>query len=213
MIPLKFEEVCSKIEQILRDRRDADIIIGRSPTTDDGTNVLNQRERDKLITQWESIRDEVFAHARRDLIENTEHQVVHRVSGVGLETWVDQLIAARPYWQPQAVTDLAEQAFGPNASLKARADLLKELGPDMYAEEMARWGASAVNLKPGTKPNNGADKTTPKSTATTNPFKLDVRDPRREKAIADLMANPKLPTSMKAGLAKAAGCQLNGRPL
>ncbi|HWX26615.1 MAG TPA: hypothetical protein VNZ53_04145 [Steroidobacteraceae bacterium] len=213
MTPSQYERICSEAERILAERRDANIIVGRAPFTADGTPVLNQRERDKLQTQFESIRDEVFAFAKRDLIVNQDQQIVHRTSGVGLETWLDQQIASRPFWQPQAVTDLAEQAFGDNPSLKARGQLLKEIGADAFAEEQARWGANAGNLKPGTKPTNGADKTTPKSAATTNPFKLDPRDPRRDKAIAALMADAKLPSRVKVGMAKAAGCQLNGKPL
>jgi hypothetical protein len=213
MTPTAFESICTRIEQILAERRDAGIVLGRHEFTADGTPLLNQRERDKLTTQFEGIRDILFAHAKRDLIVNEDQQIVHRTSAVGLETWLDKQIIDHPRWAPQAITDKAEAAFGENPSLKARGDLLEELGPDAYAEEMARWGASAVNLKPGAKPSNGTDQTTKKSVATTNPFRLDPRDARRDKLIAALMADVKLPTRVKIGMAKAANCQLNGKPL
>src|ERR1700680_1899853 len=106
--PFQREQIRTLIEHELK-MRVADGSV-RGPLPDNENYTTGEREREHRA--FEGIRDDSFEHADRDLIVNTDHQIVHRVSGVSLVTWLDGLIKAKPHWSPLAITDQAEAAFG-----------------------------------------------------------------------------------------------------
>jgi hypothetical protein len=119
---------------------------------------------DKLVAEGKMV-----ATAVSDLVEHKakfDHRngvFVELASGVKAEAGATALLAGKPHWQPRVITDDAEAAFGRAPTLAARGAYLRDHGEHAYNEEMKRWGASPINLKPGTGPANGDDQPTKKN--------------------------------------------------
>jgi len=164
-----------------------------------------------------NIIEEVENAARRELVAKRQPdgsmQVFDRITGVGVERWLENHLDKRPHYKPTPIDDTMEQAFGAAPSLKGRAAALAALGPEEYYKTMEAWGGSPFNLKPGTAP-KGDDRRTKKpgsAEQARNPYLLDDRDPQREKRILSLVSS--LPTKAVAALASAAGCSVSGKRL
>ncbi|OSI70867.1 hypothetical protein [Bradyrhizobium canariense] len=81
-----------------------------------------------------------------------------RFEGMTIEEFCasEHLKKAKPHWFfADSIVSLEEQAFGgPTINLKARGELMKEVGAPLYNELMARWGASHTKngVSPGPSP-------------------------------------------------------------
>ena len=129
---------------------------------------------------------------------------------------LEQRLGTRPHWAPSiAAPDAEAAAFGPGATLGARAALLKELGPTEFRERMTAWGCTMASLKPGTPPAGEGGKAAPKPPSASNPWAnvSDNVDPKTGRYTANALGRQSrvviaMGTEKAAGIAKAAGAFL-----
>jgi hypothetical protein len=167
----------------------------------------------------ETARDDLQAHADRFIVH--DGAIVDNTTGFKFDIACEKLLSDRLHWQPGAITDDEERAFGKDGTLTARGAYLKKHGQAKYDFEMKRWGASPSNLTPGKRP-NGEDKTTTKPAADpitdmkSNPFR-NFRDkdgkinPKNQARVVEMIRS--LGSEKTAAIAAAAGMNLSGLPL
>jgi hypothetical protein len=184
---------------------------------------------------FDRIKDErgIIDAFRPDFVMNLENGLQYydgRIIGPDSEpvgAFIDKLLSARPHWleSSRAVTDEEDACFNPDnpaPKLKSRGEYIKRNGIDQFEFQRERWRASNSDLSQGVRPADSVDKTTPKKEgedlrdARANPWR-NLRtaegtiDKRAEARCVQLIAS--LGHRAAAGLAKAAGVGLDGRPL
>ena len=136
-----------------------------------------------------------------------------------MERKLDLTLATRPHWIiPEIVTVVSDDTWTSGNLTKQAArwkEIFAVLGDKAatdraMAEEAARYGtkvgSTVPGVVPGTKP-----ATSEKSDTRDNPYKMRLDDPRRQQRIEEFVA--KSPAYLVRGLAKAANCEISGRPL
>ena len=137
-------------------------------------------------------------------------------AGADFEMAARKYLEAKPHWGVQAApSDLAEQAFGANPTLKAQKMFLETecLGNALTAQAEARkWGTTLGSLKPGTRPGKEQKPKKPAQEAVSkNPWLLREDDPKATELRVGIIK--RLGTSVAASLAKSAGKTITGTPL
>jgi hypothetical protein len=174
----------------------------------------------------EECRVDFLAHADRFVFGPSGH-LIDATSGASLEAYANDLLATRTHWALPVFTDEEALAFGEGCTLATRAAYLKKFGQEKYDLEMAAWGCSPFNLKPGTKPANATDKTTANKNLdprlskeavahTSNPFtRLRKADGSIDKEVEAKVASMirAMGTAKVAGIAAAVGMSITGLPI
>ncbi|MCK1346031.1 hypothetical protein ABIC03_007076 [Bradyrhizobium sp. RT6a] len=130
-----------------------------------------------------------------------------RFEGMTIEEFFapEHLKGVKPHWFfADKIIDLEEAAFGDSPTLKARGELMKEVGPVLYAELQTRWSAD-FSLRPGKRPcaapNEDKGSRSPESRATkSNPWTASNWNITRQGEVLKALGIEKA-----QGIAKAAG--------
>ncbi|MCG2629725.1 hypothetical protein L6654_24175 [Bradyrhizobium sp. WYCCWR 13023] len=130
-----------------------------------------------------------------------------RFEGMTIEEFCSpaHLKEAKPHWFfADKIVDLEELAFGDKPTLKARGDLMKEVGPALYRELQQRWSADD-SLRPGKRPSaapspKDRDRTPEGDAKANNPWSKAAWSITRQGQVVKALGLEKA-----AGIAKSAG--------
>lgn len=135
----------------------------------DGTNQIVHVENDMEVVYddlvakgvvREECRVDWLAHSDKFVI-GPSGALIEKDSGLSVEAYALDLLKTRPHWAVPVYTDRDAEICSEGATLAKRAAFLRDFGEQKYRETLAAWGCSEFNLKPGVRPMNMKDGTTP----------------------------------------------------